>query len=231
MPSITAAKDKYALLSFFDTISIVNVTGSISRSWSKAHDALGGVADICATHNSDGVNFLPCGATQLSECLRCILVSYIDNLTRAFDSLLTVKPINIIIIIDDRPEDDLESTIVECSRKLDDLRAPLHQVGIHLFQVGDDHETAKMLRELYEKLNGSMKIRDMFGATAWDRSWPWRKKSLTSKCILDVVLGAVVRRLDHMKNGRLCTRLEQPCTSSVQPFVSANSPFFGPEPV
>jgi hypothetical protein len=59
-----------------------------------------------------------------------------------------VKLMNLIILTDGVPSDDVESVLLSAAKKLDKLDAPPFQVGIQFFQVGDERSTKEALKEL-----------------------------------------------------------------------------------
>lgn len=228
---ITTEEDKFAFLNSFDTIFVVDDSGSMAgRSWSEVRDVLGAIAPICTSHDPDGIDvyFLnhrscasgstsqtsggynsirsashvqqlfesvhPYGGTPTGSRLHNILKSYIASYAKSADN---VKPINVIVITDGCPTDDPESIIVHHARKLDQLEAPPHQVGIQFFQVGKERGAVEALRELDDDL-ARQGIRDMVDTATWD-STQGESKGLSADGILKVVLGAVVRRLDRKR--------------------------------
>src|SRR5690606_7895282 len=55
--SITTPEDPYAFLSTFDTVFVVDDSGSMAgRSWSETKEALRSIAHICTAHDSDGID-------------------------------------------------------------------------------------------------------------------------------------------------------------------------------
>ncbi|CVL08131.1 uncharacterized protein FMAN_14205 [Fusarium mangiferae] len=233
MSSITSAEDKYAFLSTFDTIFIIDDSGSmIGRSWEEVEYALSAIAPICTSHDSDGIDvyFLnhrslaagtgvqapggyfqirdadqvkrlfnevsPKGATPTGSRLQSILKPYVAHLSRHAANIDSTKPINIIVITDGCPTDDPEGIIVHHAKKLDQIEAPPHQVGIQFFQVGNELGATKALRELDDDL-ADQGIRDMVDTVTWNSTTSKTSKTLTADGILKVVLGAVVRRLDR----------------------------------
>ncbi|KAH7155033.1 hypothetical protein B0J13DRAFT_544573 [Dactylonectria estremocensis] len=57
MASITSAEDKYAFLSTFDTVFVIDDSGSMAgRSWREVRDALLAIAPICTSHDPDGID-------------------------------------------------------------------------------------------------------------------------------------------------------------------------------
>ncbi|KAL7944466.1 hypothetical protein V8C42DRAFT_89407 [Trichoderma barbatum] len=138
----------------------------------------------------------PSQLTPTGTRLWSILNPYLKALAAAKD-MDDVKPINIIVITDGKPTDNLEDTIVEYAKWLDELRAPPHQVGIQFFQVGKMREAAEALQHLDDGLK-SFKVRDMVDTVTWDAAGSSRTGILSADTILKVVLGAVVRRLDRV---------------------------------
>ncbi|EXK25923.1 hypothetical protein FOMG_17490 [Fusarium oxysporum f. sp. melonis 26406] len=234
--SITSAEDKYAFLSTFDTIFIIDDSGSMAgRSWREVREALRTIAPICTSHDPDGIDvyFLnhrspavgtgvqspggyfqirdanqvqylfesvqPCGATPTGSRLHSILKPYVAHLSRRAANVGSTKPVNIIVITDGCPTDDPESIIIHHAKKLDQIEAPPHQVGIQFFQVGNEFGATKALRELDDDL-ADQGIRDMVDTATWNSATSENSKVLTADGILKVVLGAVVRRLDRRPN-------------------------------
>ncbi|KAK5997152.1 hypothetical protein PT974_02505 [Cladobotryum mycophilum] len=235
---ITNDEDKYAFLASFDTIFVIDDSGSMTgASWRETEAALRAITPICTSHDADGIDlyFLnhrsssrgsgekasggyyninspstverifrdirPYGITPTGGRLQSILKPYVSHLSHAKD-MDKVKPVNIIVITDGRPTDDPESIIVQSAKKLDQLEAPPHQVGIQFFQVGNERGAREALRELDDDLS-EQGIRDMVDAVTWDTMTPLSDKVLSADGILKVVLGAVIRRLDRKPTGIL----------------------------
>jgi uncharacterized protein YegL len=231
--SITSAEDKYAFLSTFDTVFVIDDSGSMAgRSWREVREVLSTIAPICTSHDPDGIDvyFLnhqssatasgtqapggyfhirdadqvsevfrkvnPSGSTPTGTRLDSILKPYVSHIARRAEYIDSTKPVNIIVITDGCPTDDLEGIIVHHARKLDQIEAPPHQVGIQFFQVGNAFGATKALRELDDELS-EQKIRDMVDTATWNSTTVNKTQSLTAGGILKVVLGAVVRRLDR----------------------------------
>lgn len=225
---LSTADDPYAFLSSFDTIFLIDDSGSMAgSSWRQTSDALRTILPICTAHDKDGVDvhFLntptsptfsglknpadvervfsrvrPRGATPTGTRLLALLKPYLLKLERVGPD--AVKPINIIVITDGAPTDDVESVIVSTAKKLDKLDVPAWQVGIQFFQVGNEPGAAAALKELDDdlaNLHGG-DVRDIVDTV------PWVSTSgaggLNGEGILKVVLGAVMRKLDRRQNSR-----------------------------
>jgi uncharacterized protein YegL len=105
-----------------------------------------------------------------------------------------VRPLNIIVITDGLPSDDVESVILSVAKKLDRLEALPWQVGIQFFQVGRNPDAAEDLRYLDDALE-EKGVRDIVDTVTWEG----RPGELTAATVLKVVLGAVHRKLDHQR--------------------------------
>ena len=151
--SASAADDAYAFLKSFDTIFLIDDSGSMAgRSWREVGKALETITPICTQRDADGIDiyFLnhpdssiyknvtqagtiieifqtvrPGGGTPTGQRLNSILREYLKEYARKPEK----KPINIIIITDGEPSDDVESPIIAAAKKLDKLDAPSWQVG------------------------------------------------------------------------------------------------------
>ncbi|KAK6346331.1 hypothetical protein TWF730_010657 [Orbilia blumenaviensis] len=218
LPSLNpGADDPYTFLRDFDTVVVVDDSGSMSGGrWNQTAAALSAVVPIITYYDSDGIDiyFLnapdrphnhniktpaqvmeifstvkPQGSTPTGRALKRILEPHMEKFERNPNR---VKPLNIIVITDGVPTDDVESHIVKYARKLDRLDADLTQVGIQFFQIGSDPEATVALRELDDALGEMRDIRDMVDTVPWTGS-------LEGERMLKVVLGAVNKRLDRKK--------------------------------
>jgi len=140
----------------------------------------------------------PRGCTPTGQRLLAILKPYLQLLETKKNDIESVKPINLIVITDGAPSDDVEATILYAAKKLDKLDAPMHQVGVQFFQVGNEPGAREALRELDDDLVGRCDgdLRDMVDTVTWENGI---RGMLTADNILKVVLGAVVRRLDRRR--------------------------------
>ncbi|KAF2219022.1 hypothetical protein BDZ85DRAFT_206782 [Elsinoe ampelina] len=224
--------DPYAFLSTFDTLFLIDDSSSMRGSrWTTARSAVATIAPICTAHDLDGIDihFLnapaqpyhsnvtsastvneifssvePFGGTPTGQCLDKILRDYF-MLGR---SRPDIKPLNIIVITDGVPTDDVESALVAAAKKLDKLDAPAWQVGVQFFQVGDDESAAESLKGLDDGLSelAGKPVRDMIDTVPLDKKTRGSggrgaSEELTADGILKVVLGAVNRRLDRREQG------------------------------
>lgn len=187
LSSASSDSDAYAFLKSFDTIFLIDDSGSMAgRSWRETAEAIEKIAPICTQRDADGIDIFflnhpntfknvtnagtvveifqsvrPSGVTPTGQRLDQILKPYLKRYERAPN---TTKPINIIVITDGVPTDDLESPIIQAAKKLDKLDAPAWQVGIQFFQVGKEEtarETLKQLDDGLRELSGDDDLRDI----------------------------------------------------------------------
>ena len=217
--------DPYAFLNSFDTIFLIDDSGSMAGGrWRETAAALEKITPICTAHDADGIDlyFLntpdqasfrnittkerldyvfgkvtPRGGTPTGQKLNNILKPYLKRYAEKPD---TTKPVNIICITDGEPSDDVESPLIAAAKKLDKLDAPAWQVGVQFFQVGRDEEAKRHLKQLDDELAeiaGDDELRDIVDTVPFKGE---DGSKLTAEGILKVVLGAVNRRLDRKKS-------------------------------
>ena len=192
------------------------------RSWRETSVALAAIAPICTAHDKDGVDvhFLnhkaaytnltsaqavervfssvrPMGATPTGMRLRAILKPYLETVERDSQAGKETKPLNIIVITDGEPSDDVESSIMEAAKKLEAADAPAWQVGIQFFQVGQEPGATAALQELDDGLVSEGCPRDMVDTVPWSKNNG--ETGLSADGVLKVVLGAVNRKLDRKR--------------------------------
>ncbi|KAI7652575.1 hypothetical protein KC322_g18733, partial [Hortaea werneckii] len=223
--SSQGADDPYAFLTSFDTVVLIDDSGSMAGSrWRETALALETITPICTAHDSDGIDiyFLntpsssyhhnvtssatvreifqtvrPGGGTPTGQRLNQIIKPYLRKYEREGDAC---KPMNIICITDGEPSDDVESPLIAAAKKLDKLDAPAWQLGVQFFQVGRDEEAKRHLQQLDDELAeiaGDDELRDIVDTVPFTGAGG---AQLTGDGILKVVLGAVNRRLDRKKS-------------------------------
>jgi len=141
----------------------------------------------------------PLGGTPTGTRLNHILRPYLNEVAESIERQshgheATVKPLNIIVVTDGVPSDDVESVIVSAAKRLDSYNAEPWQVGVQFFQVGREPEAAENLRELDDALSETYNIRDMVDTVPWTGE---EGQELTAQGLLKVCLGSVVRRHDR----------------------------------
>ncbi|KAF1809463.1 hypothetical protein P152DRAFT_476377 [Eremomyces bilateralis CBS 781.70] len=223
--SAAASDDTYAFLGSFDTVFLIDDSGSMAgRSWRETAQALETITPICTVHDADGIDlyFLnqadspyyrhvqsvatvreifstvrPRGGTPTGQRLNQILRPYVARCAKNVDA---VKPLNVIVITDGAPSDDVESVLISAAKKLDKMDAPAWQVGVQFFQVGREPGAKEHLKQLDDELAelaGEDDLRDMVDTVPFTGD---NDAQLTGDGILKVVLGAVTRRLDRKRS-------------------------------
>ncbi|PQE12200.1 von willebrand factor protein [Rutstroemia sp. NJR-2017a BVV2] len=138
--------------------------------------------------------FLPRGTTPTGRRISQILTPYVSRLEKELEHNREVKPLNLIIITDGAASDDPDEEIIRIAKRLDKADAPLNQIGIQFFQVGNDYQATEALKALDDDLE-KKGVRDMVDTVTWTGR-NTTATELTGESILKAVLGAVVRRLD-----------------------------------
>ncbi|KAF9003880.1 hypothetical protein BDQ17DRAFT_1279277 [Cyathus striatus] len=204
------------LLKYFDTVIIVDDSASMKgHRWKQAGEALSELALTAAQYDSDGIDiYFPnsriCGKrysnrVQVEELFNKADNSEPSDVPHRIEQLITsylkrwehhkntVKPVNFIVLTDGEFEnntvEDLESIIRNAATKLDELNAPLHQIGIQFVQIGTDASAGMHLRKLDDDLKEKYQIRDIVDTTQVEAG-----KDLELSKIL---VGAVHRRVDN----------------------------------
>ena len=124
-----------------------------------------------------------------------------SSLATNYEKGLTRAQSSICVYIAECWTDEVKSPIVVAAKKFDRLDAPAWQVGIQFFQVGRDADARRSLEELDDdlaELAGDADMRDIVDAVPWTGL---QGERLTADSILEVVLGAVNRRLDRKERG------------------------------
>lgn len=225
-------ENQYDFLRTFDTVFVIDDSASMDEftRWRDTRAALETIATVATKYDADGIDvfFLnstqhsarnvrsadevrrlfdlvqPGGITPIAACLDRILRRHLDRYAAAREAGdgEYPKPLNIIVLTDGEPTDDPESVIVDAARRLEALNAPLCQVGIQFFQIGDEEGAREALEELDDALAGLYGIRDMVDYTPYIGGGIGGEdgEAVTGEWILKVLTGAVNRRLDRMPN-------------------------------
>jgi hypothetical protein len=152
----------------------------------------------------------PGGGTPTGTRLSAILKPYLAHLTTQrgtsalnTDAMDAVKPLNILTITDGVPSDDVESVLLVAAKKLDQLEAAPHQIGVQFFQVGNEEGAKEALSELDDGIQGLVRggVRDMVDTCTWmgGPAEEGEAPRLTGEGMLKVCLGSVVKRLDRRR--------------------------------
>merc|ERR1711915_447824 len=145
----------------------------------------------------------PQGGTPTGIRVHNILKPYLAKLESEMAAGRELKPLNLIVLTDGVPSDDVESVLLSAAKKLDKLEAPPFQIGVQFFQVGNEEGAKEALEELDDGLSELVEggVRDIVDTVTWTggRSSSDGGIGLTGDGILKAVLGAVVKRLDRRR--------------------------------
>ncbi|KAF8866890.1 hypothetical protein BDZ45DRAFT_667556 [Acephala macrosclerotiorum] len=145
----------------------------------------------------------PGGGTPTGIRIHNILKPYLAKLDSEMAAGRELKPLNLIVLTDGVPSDDVESVLLSAAKKLDKLDAPPFQVGVQFFQVGNEEGAKEALEELDDGISELVEggVRDMVDTVTWTGGCATSEGGvgLTGDGILKTVLGAVVKRLDRRR--------------------------------
>jgi uncharacterized protein YegL len=145
----------------------------------------------------------PQGGTPTGIRVHNILKPYLTKLEKDIGEGKETKPLNLIVLTDGVPSDDVESVLLSAAKKLDKLDAPPFQVGVQFFQVGNEEGAKEALEELDDGLSELVDggVRDIVDTVTWTggSSASEGGVGLTGDAVLKVVLGSVVKRLDRRR--------------------------------
>ncbi|KAK9417347.1 putative VWFA domain-containing protein [Seiridium unicorne] len=131
---------------------------------------------------------------------KCKLGARLDKILSWYTAQLKEDPqrppLNIIIITAGISSDDYTAPIVKAAKELDAMQAPAHQLGLMLFQLGDNEEVRKAFEHADDDLWQQAKTRDIVDTVAW-RGWP---ASFGADDMVKAVLGAVNKKMDGVKS-------------------------------
>lgn len=169
----------------------------------NSQNASGGYSNITTSLGVESIfnSVRPLGGTPTGIRLHHILKPYLAQVEEAVERQahgqdVTVKPLNIIVITDGVPSDDVEATVVQAAKKLDAMASEPWQVGIQFFQVGREPDAAEDLQELDDALSRQHDIRDIVDTVPWTGD---DGQVLTAEGLMKVVLGSVNRKLDRRR--------------------------------
>lgn len=220
-------EDPLAMLSRYDTVILVDDSGSMEMYWDQTREALIGVVQKAVQYDTDGIDLfffndhqnalncnspekvrqvfrsvLPRRSTPTASSIKKVIDPYLDQLHRSKTAgAPPVKPLNLIVLTDGAPDrgQDPEQVIVDIGRYLDSNRFPLNQLGISFVQIGDDPEAARHLASLDDDLKAKYKIRDFVDCTPYQASTHSQMNAITSDFILKALIGGVNRKIDNLR--------------------------------
>ncbi|KAJ8079829.1 hypothetical protein PM082_016653 [Marasmius tenuissimus] len=200
-----------------DVVLVVDDSDSMNTEgrWNQARDALASVAESSHRFDDDGVDLFfinnmtfrknirtrnevvnlfnsiyPDGATPTGARLKRVLDEYIPLVEQRLRTQSTVKPVNIIVITDGDPTDDVESVIVEAALWLHRAQIPERLLGIQFVQIGNDQDATRALKRLDKSLESKYNIR--VHTTPYNPANP----ELTGDVMFKILWGALDRQVD-----------------------------------
>ena len=111
----------------------------------------------------------PQGGTPTGTRVHNILKPYLAKLETEMAAGEEMKPLNLIVLTDGVPSDDVEAVLLSAAKKLDKLDAPPYQVGVQFFQVGNEEGAKEALEELDDGLSELVDggVRDIVDTVTW----------------------------------------------------------------
>jgi len=205
-------EDDLAILKDYDTVIILDDSGSMEPLWGQACRALSRLADVAYRYDKNGIDVhflnsekvgrhlkseeevtrlfkrvLPRGPTPLGECLERVTHDMLERL----DKKKSYKKTNFIVITDGYPTDDAEGAIVQIAKRLDKAGANLSQLGIQFIQIGTDVRARSYLERLDDELKEKHSIRDIIDTE------PYTAGDVTAPRLTKLLLGGINRKIDR----------------------------------
>ncbi|KAI0473023.1 hypothetical protein GGR56DRAFT_652832 [Xylariaceae sp. FL0804] len=161
-----------------------------------------GYNNVGRAHNDDGgkkkesaqgivSSVRPGGTCRLGARLDALLTWYVGRL-KADPKF---APLNLVVVTAGVSADDYQAPLVRAARELDALRAPAHQLGVMLFQLGDDEGVRAAFEHADDHMGRAAGTRDIVDTVAW-RGWP---ASFGADDMVKAILGSVSRHMDAAK--------------------------------
>ena len=237
-PMPPPADDRFYFLSTFDTVFLIDDSGSMTQfankslgsgptRWDQVKQAIRDIAPKCTQYDSDGIdihflnqkepfegvtdakrvtdifNFVkPRGSTPTGKRIHDILHPYVEKCEAAFklkqSNENAPKPLNLIVITDGEPSDDVEAALIDIGERLDKIEADSHQVGVQFVQVGDEPRASESLRILDDDMVKNHGCRDFVDT---QRFIEGEGQEFKDDLVWKTVLGAVNRRIDKKEIG------------------------------
>ena len=137
------------------------------------------------------------GSTPTAEALDLIIAPYLKECERChIEDRKFPKPKNIIVMTDGAANNNklLRQNLISYAKKLDKIDAPLNQIGVQFFQVGNVEGVEEFLIYLDNALSEDNECRDFIDTKSSEDMGP---EGLTARRVLTTVLGGVSRRFDN----------------------------------
>lgn len=152
------------------------------------HDSVAGIFD----------HVRPRGKCRLDQALERILTDYLDELKTTYaisGRRKWIRPLNLIVITAGQTYDNFYKSLRSCARELDRLGAPPYQVGVQLFQIGNNATVKENMEFAADGLDKESGHRNMVDTTTWSGA----PGELSADAILKVILGSVQKSIDKIE--------------------------------
>lgn len=204
-------ENQLQVLKDYDTFIILDDSESMLHLWKEACRALSTLAAVASQYDTDGIEirFLnspmggnhlksakdvkrlfesvsPSGRTPIGACLRDATWGLLANIEKGNPH----KKTNYLVITDGMPTDDVEGTIVNIAKRLDQAGAPLSQLGIQFIQIGTSDSARGFLESLDNDLKAKHAIRDMVDTEQYSDG------PVTGSRLTKLLLGGINRKID-----------------------------------
>ncbi|KAF9782212.1 hypothetical protein BJ322DRAFT_1111094 [Thelephora terrestris] len=210
-------EDQLAVLRDYDTVIVLDDSGSMEHLWPQARKALSTLAVVASRYDEDGIDihFLNHGkvkdrrfkvkglisARDVEELFDRVrpegptpLGDCLERITepvlRNLEKGKPQKKTNYLVITDGIPTDDAESSIVQIAERLEKAGAVLSQLGIQLVQIGTNEEAREYLSALDNNLKKKHGIRDIVDTE------PFYNCEVTAVRLTKLLLGGINRKVD-----------------------------------
>lgn len=109
------------------------------------------------------------GGTPTSTRIYNILKPYLAKLETEIAARKEMKPLNLIVLTDGVPSDDVESVLLSATKKLNKLDGTPFQASVQFFQVGNEEGAKEALEELDDGISELVEggVRDMVDTVTW----------------------------------------------------------------
>jgi len=216
-------ENQLAALRRYDTVVLVDDSGSMGMYWDQTAAALAGLCKVASQYDDDGIDCYffnwptpvlsannpqmimrtfdqinPRYRTPTAKALRVITEPYMRKLEAAKASGAKVKPMNLLCLTDGAPDkgEEPDNLIIDIAQRLDRIRAPLSQFGIQFVQIGNDSEAREALEHLDDNLANAGGA-DGKVRDICDTTLSEPGQNLDSAFLIKALLGAINRKIDN----------------------------------
>jgi len=219
-------ENQLAALRRFDTVVLVDDSGSMGMYWDQTAAALSGLCQVASQYDEDGIDCYffnwpqpvlsannprmimntfdqinPRYRTPTAKALRVITEPYMQKLEASKNNpnLPKPKPMNLLCLTDGAPDkgEEPDQLIIDIARRLDAGRFPLSQFGIQFVQIGNDSEARESLEHLDDNLSNAGGLDGGKLRDICDTTLSEPGQNLDSAFLIKALLGAINRKVDN----------------------------------